>query len=85
MRSLAMVQLLTDTAAAWKLDRAWLIKPLLDGKAVQKAAGLSKPGPQLGKLTKAMLSWQFAHPEATIEECRLWLERNHESVMSLFL
>ena len=80
VRRLATVHLLTDTAAAWKLDRAWQIKPLLDGKAVQQAAGLSKAGPQLGKLTRAVLDWQFAHPDATVDECRSWLEQNHATV-----
>jgi hypothetical protein len=41
---------------------------------VQKAAGLSKPGPLLGKLTKAVLEWQYAHPDGTASECRSWLE-----------
>ena len=66
------MQLLVDTAAAWKLDRAWALKPLLDGKALQQAAGLT-PGPQVGVLTKAMLEWQFCHPEAGADECRAWI------------
>ena len=77
---LATSQILTSTAVAWKLDRAWQIKPMLDGKAVQQAAGLSKPSPLLGKLTKAMLEWQFAHPDGTVSECRSWLEQNHAAV-----
>ena len=77
MYRLAVVQLLADTAVAWKLDRAWQIKPLLDGRAVQQAAGLSKPGPQLGKLTNAVLEWQFAHPGGLVDDCRSWLEQNY--------
>ena len=66
------MQLLVDTAAAWKLDTAWTLKPLLDGKALQQATG-QKPGPWLGVLTQAMLEWQFVHPDATAEDCRAWI------------
>ena len=73
------MQLLADTAAAWKLDKAWTIKPMLDGKALQQATGL-KPSPQFGTLLKAMLEWQFVHPDATVEDCRAWIIERQSSL-----
>lgn len=69
------MQLLVDTAAAWKLDKVWTVKPLLDGKALQAAAKM-KPGPQMGVLTKAMLDWQYIHPDATADDCSTWIAEN---------
>lgn len=63
---------LVRTVQQMGLDRAWEMKPLLDGKAIMVMVG--KPGPQIAELTTKVLDWQFAHPGASAQECSQWLE-----------
>ena len=32
-------------------------------------------GPNVGVLTRELMLWQFAHPQAAAEEARIWLQR----------
>lgn len=40
---------------------------------VMEAVGMKKAGPQLGRLTNALLAWQLGRPDATADEARAWL------------
>ncbi|GAQ85176.1 Polynucleotide adenylyltransferase family protein [Klebsormidium nitens] len=64
--------LLVQSVREMGLDRAWEMKPLLDGKAIMAMVG--KPGPQIAELTQKVLDWQFAHPKGSVQECSQWLE-----------
>jgi tRNA nucleotidyltransferase/poly(A) polymerase len=55
-----------------KLEKAWQIRPLINGKEL--IAMLNAKGPVIGKATGEMINWQLAHPEGSVEECKLWLE-----------
>ena len=56
-----------DAAEAFKVDRAWEIKPLMDGKNVMAALGVQKGGPWLGEYTKKLMVWQLGNPDADAE------------------
>ena len=53
------------------LERAWEIKPLLDGRAIMAATGAK--GKVVGEMSAAALEWQLARPDATKEEAEAWL------------
>lgn len=61
---------LLAAAHAFELQDCWQWKPLLVGKDVMAAAGMTQQGPQLGKLISALVDWQLAHPKATAEEAK---------------
>ena len=60
-----------EAVVSLKLDRAWTMKPMLNGKEVMQLLGVS--GPQVGKIINGLINWQLAHPHATAEECKRWL------------
>jgi len=67
---------LLDAVAAFQLDKAYELKPLLDGKAIMKLLGMTSGGPKLGQATAKVLDWQLAHPTGTVEECGEMLRRD---------
>jgi hypothetical protein len=56
---------------AWHLDGCWAWRPLLDGKAVSAATGVS--GPALGGVMDRQAEWRLEHPHATVEDALAWL------------
>lgn len=62
---------MVQAAVSLKLDRAWEVKPLLNGKEVMQIMGAK--GPLIGKTMASMMGWQMAHPEASKENCVEWL------------
>jgi hypothetical protein len=40
-----------------------------------EAVGMKKAGPQLGRLTAALLAWQLGQPQATEDKARAWLQQ----------
>ena len=66
-----------DAAEAFKVDRAWEIKPLMDGKKVMAALGVQKGGPWLGEYTKKLMVWQLGNPGADEAACAAWLKEIH--------
>lgn len=42
---------------------------------IMEAVGMKKAGPQLGRLTTALLAWQLGRPQATEDEARVWLQQ----------
>jgi hypothetical protein len=42
---------------------------------IMEAVGMKKAGPQLGRLTSALLAWQLGRPQATADEARAWLQQ----------
>ncbi|KAH0590244.1 tRNA nucleotidyltransferase, mitochondrial [Termitomyces sp. J132] len=48
-------------------------RPILDGREVVQALGVSKPGVWMGKTMAALLEWQLGNPGATKEMARVWL------------
>ncbi|KAK3278686.1 hypothetical protein CYMTET_13393 [Cymbomonas tetramitiformis] len=67
---------------AMQLDRAWEMKPLLDGKAIMAELQMKGGGPVLGKVMGALLEWQLAHPGSDKESCLAYLRENREVVLS---
>jgi len=63
---------------ACKLDKAYSIKPMLDGKAVMAELGIQSGGPQLGKAMEKVMDWQLAYPDGTLEECKAMLRSETE-------
>ncbi|EFN53192.1 hypothetical protein CHLNCDRAFT_137012 [Chlorella variabilis] len=76
-RRLDFCEVLLDAATAYGVAGCWQWKPLLDGKQVMAAMGMTAGGPQLGRLLAAAVDWQLAHPAGTADECREWLRREH--------
>lgn len=70
-KCLAHVSKVEDAAVSLKLDRAWEIRPLINGKDMMKL--LNAKGPIIGKAVTEMTKWQLAHPEGTAEECKSFL------------
>lgn len=64
---------LLATVEGMGLAEAWEMKPLLDGKSVMQELGMKQGGPLLGKVLEAQMRWQLQHPQATKEECCVWL------------
>ena len=56
-----------DRVEAMRLDRAWEMKPLLDGRAVMQTANV-KGGPVMKAFTERLIDWQLENPEGTVEE-----------------
>ncbi|KAF9569830.1 hypothetical protein CPC08DRAFT_756809 [Agrocybe pediades] len=48
-------------------------KPLLNGREIGQAFGVSKPGPWVGKVLEDVIEWQLAHPHGTKDGCQEWL------------
>lgn len=69
---------LEAAAAAFGVSDCWSWKPVLDGKRVMAAAGMTQGGPALGKLMDEVVAWQLAHPAGTAEECLAWLGQRRE-------
>lgn len=42
---------------------------------IMEAVHMKKAGPQLGRLTTALLAWQLGRPQATEDEARAWLQQ----------
>ena len=59
------------TISSLKLDRAWEIKPLVNGKEVMKL--LNAKGRIIGKAMGEIMNWQLSHPDGSIEECKTFL------------
>lgn len=65
---IAPFRTMVDTIDARGLAQAYTIKPLLDGKTLQRE-GLATPGPGMKEALDIVLRWQFDHPEATTDMC----------------
>lgn len=39
-------------------------------------------GKQVGKVVEQITDWQLAHPSASAQECKEWLEASKESVLA---
>eukprot|EP00897_Mesotaenium_endlicherianum_P000748 jgi/Mesen1/10674/ME000009S10466 len=59
------------------LERAWEMKPLLDGKSLIKLLALKGGGPQIGHWMERAMAWQLANPRASKEACAEWLKQEH--------
>ena len=66
-RLAARVRAVEDRVEAMRLDRAWEMKPLLDGRAVMQTANV-KGGPVMKAFTERLIDWQLENPEGTVEE-----------------
>ena len=56
-------------AGPWALGAGqWDAKPLLDGRALMVALGLSRGGPAIGAYGAALVRWQLMHPGAGAED-----------------
>lgn len=63
---------------ASRLSRAWECRPLLSGPEVMAALHLP-PGPRLGRLLEALLTWQLEHDVDRADLGQVWLrEHGHE-------
>ncbi|KAK2461707.1 hypothetical protein APHAL10511_006170 [Amanita phalloides] len=54
------------------------LKPLIDGRELQKVLGVSKGGLWTGQLLARMIEWQLENPIGTKDECIKWLQREKE-------
>lgn len=61
------------------LDRAWEIKPLLDGRTIIQVLNLKNAGPLVGQWAERAMEWQLAHPDAPVEQCTAWLKEEYSS------
>ena len=59
------------TVTGMGLERAFELKPLLDGRAIMQATGAK--GKDVGQIMAKAFEWQLARPEATAEEARAWV------------
>ncbi|KAK9810386.1 hypothetical protein WJX72_009795 [[Myrmecia] bisecta] len=73
MSRVEVCQELEHGMAAFRLDGCWVWKPLLDGKEIMSAIGLSRGGPKMKQYTDKVTEWQLTHPEGSAQVCRQWL------------
>lgn len=59
---------LVDAIVDQKVDDAWSIKPLVNGKEIM-ATLQAKPGKWLATLLNDVVVWQFTNPEGTKKQC----------------
>ena len=59
-------------AVSLKLERAWEIRPLINGKELMKL--LNAKGPVIGKAVQEMTKWQLANPGGSVEDCKVYLQ-----------
>eukprot|EP00850_Spirogloea_muscicola_P011971 SM000076S21792 [mRNA] locus=s76:203603:208691:- [translate_table: standard] len=58
---------------AFGLERAWEIKPLLDGTAIIRLLDLRHAGPKVKIWTQKQVEWQLSHLDGSPEDCQRWL------------
>ncbi|GAB4844808.1 hypothetical protein Ancab_038196 [Ancistrocladus abbreviatus] len=54
------------------LEKAWEVKPLVNGKDIMHILRL-KHGPDVRDWTQKIIEWQLAYPAATADECLEWM------------
>ncbi|XP_021287860.1 putative CCA tRNA nucleotidyltransferase 2 [Herrania umbratica] len=59
------------------LEKAWDIKPLVNGKDIMNVLQLKVGGPLVSEWQQKVLTWQLAHPSGTAEECLDWMRETH--------
>mmetsp|Transcript_22652 Transcript_22652/g.31600 ORF Transcript_22652/g.31600 Transcript_22652/m.31600 type:complete len:618 (-) Transcript_22652:148-2001(-) len=69
-RRASLTHQLVHMVEAMGLERAWEIKPLIDGNTMMKLMGLTKGGPKLGEYMDAQLRWQLQNPFSSVDECK---------------
>ncbi|KDR85265.1 hypothetical protein GALMADRAFT_234024 [Galerina marginata CBS 339.88] len=62
-----------DTVIELNLQNDVNSKPLLNGREIGLAFGVTKPGPWIGKVLEAVVEWQLGHPSGTKDDCLQWL------------
>eukprot|EP00271_Cylindrocystis_brebissonii_P022340 TRINITY_DN8569_c0_g1_i2.p1 TRINITY_DN8569_c0_g1~~TRINITY_DN8569_c0_g1_i2.p1 ORF type:complete len:138 (+),score=40.71 TRINITY_DN8569_c0_g1_i2:189-602(+) len=60
------------------LEKAWEIRPLLDGKALISALNIKGGGPVIGLWVEKAMDWQLANPDGTKAECLDWLREQQK-------
>jgi tRNA nucleotidyltransferase (CCA-adding enzyme) len=78
------VRAVEDAVAAAGLEGCWDAKPALDGKAVMRAAGLTKGGPAMKAFTDRLVDWQLEHPGGGKEEAEAFVRSIAEEVKAGF-
>ncbi|WZN59876.1 mitochondrial CCA tRNA nucleotidyltransferase [Chloropicon roscoffensis] len=71
-RSAAYTSKVEQLAVSLKLERAWEIRPLINGKELMKL--LNAKGPVIGKAVQEMTKWQLANPGGSVEDCKVYLQ-----------
>jgi tRNA nucleotidyltransferase (CCA-adding enzyme) len=61
------------TIIGMKLDACWKELPLLNGKAIIEALGLSR-GPRVGLYTQKEAEWRLMYPGGTMDDCLKFLK-----------
>jgi hypothetical protein len=77
-------KVLIEAARDFELVGCWDWKPLLDGKAVMTALGMTRGGPALGHVMEQVMEWQLAHPGSNREECEAWLKEHGTDILRKF-
>ncbi|KNE62310.1 hypothetical protein AMAG_07542 [Allomyces macrogynus ATCC 38327] len=67
---------LIDRIYMLQLDRAWVVKPILNGNDLLKLLNLPK-GPLVKDALDWVGDWQLAFPQGNADACRAWLERRY--------
>ena len=60
-----------------KLDKAYEIKPLINGKDLAKLIGV-KTGPSFKTYIDNLIDWQLENPNGTIDDYKVYLDINHK-------
>ncbi|XP_058220796.1 tRNA nucleotidyltransferase cca2-like [Rhododendron vialii] len=58
------------------LENIWKEKPLLNGTDLMDMFYVVR-GPLIGQIKREVLQFQLAHPSATAEDCRNWMEKEY--------
>ncbi|UPQ97822.1 mitochondrial CCA tRNA nucleotidyltransferase [Chloropicon primus] len=70
-KSLTYATKVEEVAVSLKIDKAWQMKPLVNGKDLINL--LNAKGPVIGKAVQEMTKWQLAHPDGSAEDCKEYL------------
>jgi tRNA nucleotidyltransferase (CCA-adding enzyme) len=69
---LAMYEEFMKSIFAMKLQDAYDMKPILDGKTIAGILDI-KPGPQLGQYIQDLVEWQLQNGQVTQDEAKQWI------------
>lgn len=66
-----------------KLEDAAELKPIINGKDIQKILGIQTAGSWLKSALNLVVEWQFANPEGTVDDAKAMIEQKRDQIQDL--
>ncbi|PON45475.1 Poly A polymerase, head domain containing protein [Parasponia andersonii] len=72
-----------NTVTQLGLEKAWDVKPLVNGKEIMNVLELKSGGPLVREWQQKLLAWQLANPSRSAEECLEWMKQTHSKRLKM--